>query len=198
MTPEPAAWHRIFALTWLMCRAFARNRMMAMLAYPLGFLILIPYAVRGHLYETKDRHGMVVFGPYSMRKDAAILIAVLLPLYVLAYWSQIVWNPVIVLLVLIALVMVLVAGLLVFGSTSMGVPVGRETPKGDRYQIAALAQRPGTRLSALQLGLQLRDSLPAGAVLVAAADNDRLLRGYTRLGFTHGSGRRVYWKTGWS
>ena len=110
--------------------------------------------------------------------------------------GPITWGPISGLVVLLVLTGFLLAGFLVLGSSSMGVPAGRETPRGDRYQIAALAQRPGTRLSAIQLALQLRDSLPTGAMLVAVADNDRLLEGYVRLGFTRGRGRRVHWIAG--
>lgn len=193
MIPRPAPPRRFFAITWLMCRAFAPNRLLAVLAYPLGLLILVPYAARRHLYESADRNGLVVFGPFSLIKDTLIIAAVMAPFFVLFSWASGIWGPTGSLVFLVALTSILLAGLFAFGSSSMGVPVGRETPKGDRYQIAALAQRPGTRLSALQLALQLRDSLPPGAVLVAVADNDRLLEAYTRLGFTHGGGRRVFW-----
>ena len=184
----------MFALTWLMCLAFAPNRFLAALACPLGLLILIPYAVRRQLFETDDRHGMVVFGPFSMVKDAVILAVVMSPLIVVNALAPIAWGPLSGLVGLLVLTGFLLVGFLVLGSSSMGVPVGRETPKGDRYQIAALAQRPGTRLSAVQLALRLRDSLPVGAVLVSVADNDRLLESYVRLGFSRGRGRRVYWR----
>lgn len=184
----------MFPLTWLMCHAFARNRFLAVLACPMGLLILIPYAVRRQLYETADRTGMVVFGPFSMVKDTVILAVAMSPLIVLNAWAPIAWGPLSGLVVLLVLTGFLLVGFLVLGSSSMGVPAGGETPKGVRYQIAALAQRPGTRLSALQLALRLRDILPPGSVLIAFADNDRLLNGYTRLGFTNGQGRWVYWK----
>lgn len=193
MKPAPAPRHRFFALAWLMCCAFAPNRFLAVLSYPLALLILVPYAARRHIYEASDRNGMVVFGSFSMVKDTLIIAAVMVALFVLFSWASGFWGPVGSLVFLMALTSILLAGLFAFGSSSMGVPVGRETPRGYRYQVAALAQRPGTRLSALQLALQLRDSLPPGAVLVAVADNDRLLEGYTRLGFIPGGGRRVFW-----
>ena len=171
----------MFPLTWLMCRAFAPNRFLAVLALPLGLLILIPYAVRRQLFETADHNGMVVFGPLSLVKDTVILAAVMSPLLVINAWAPIAWGPLSGLIVLLILTGLLLVGFLVLGSSSMGVPVGGETPKGDRYQVAALAQRPGTRLSAMQLALRLRDSLPVGAVLVAVADSDRLLEGYVAL-----------------
>lgn len=179
-----------------MCRAFAPNRFLAVLAVPLGLLILMPYAVRRQLFETDDRNGMVVFGPLSMVKDAVILAVVMSPLLVLNAWAPIAWGPISGLVVLLVVTGLLLVRFLVLGSSSMGVPVGRETPKGDRYQIAALAQRSGTRLSAVQLALRLRDSLPVGAVLVSVADNDRLLESYVRLGFTRGRRHRVYWIAG--
>lgn len=186
----------MFALTWLMCLAFAPNRFLAALACPLGLLILTPYAVRRQFFETADRHGMVVFGPFSMVKDSVILAVAMSPVFVVNVWAPITWGPISGLVVLLVLTGFLLAGLVVLGSSSTGIPVGRETPRGDRYQIAALAQRPGTRISAIQLALRLRNSLPVGAVLVAVAHSDRLLEGYVRLGFTRGAGRRVYWRAG--
>ena len=169
MIPRPAPPRRFFALAWLMCRAFAPNRLLAVLAYPLGLLMLVPYAVRRQLYGTSDRNGLVVFGPFSLVKDALIIAAVMAPFFVLFSWASDFWGLIGGLVFLVALTSILLAGLFAFGSSSMGVPVGRETPKGDRYQIAALAQRPGTRLSAIQLALQLWRRIRDWASLTAVA-----------------------------
>lgn len=77
------------------------------------------------------------------------------------------------------------------GSLSM-TPVGPETPRGDRWQVAALAQHPDTRLSALLLTRRLLASLTPGSVVVAAAADDRLQGAYQRFGFTRGDAKRVY------
>lgn len=191
--PTPAKGHRVFALAWLMARAFSTNRFLAIVAYPLSLLILVPYAFRRQLYETRDRTAMVVFGPYSPLKDSLIIVAVLAPL--LLIWVSVVGylpRPVPE-AVLISSAAVFASGVIIIGNGSMGLPVGLETPKGSRYQVAALAQRPGTRLSGIQMTLRLRDALPTGSVLVGVATSDQRLRQYQGLGFTKGNARRVYW-----
>lgn len=192
-TPAPAGRRRVFALAWLMARAFSGNRLSAVLAYPVSLLILIPYAFRRHLYETRDRTGMVVCGPYSLVKDFLILAEALAPL--LVAWVSVVRHlpQLVPEVVLIIAVIIFASGAMLLGGGSTGLPVGPETPKGTRYQVAALAQRPGTRLSGIQLTLRLRDSLPTGSVLVGTATDDERLRQYQGLGFTEGNARRVYW-----
>ncbi|GAA1119108.1 hypothetical protein GCM10009650_24310 [Nesterenkonia jeotgali] len=166
---------------------------MAYLSVPVAVLILLPYAIRRQVYESADGNGMVIFGPYRLGRDFAILAAILLPVLTLYFWVMVTFGPTHA-SVLWAVVMGLLGiGLAGIGRGSMGMPTGSETPEGDRWQIAGLAQRPGTRLSALPLALRLRDSAPAGTVVVAVAQNERLLAGYKRLGFTGGKDRRVYW-----
>src|SRR5699024_6432685 len=72
-------------------------------------------------------------------------------------------------------------------------PWGPETPPGPRWEIAGLAQLPGTRLTAIQLAIAAMDRIPpAGAVLVATAGSDKLLRQYRAYGFTTGPKHRVH------
>lgn len=192
--PVPVRPFRIFALAWLMSRAFSSNSVMAVLAFPLALLTLVPYATRRQLYETQDRNGMVVFGRLSTVTDVAILIVLILPVCILLGFVISAVDPVPALVIGLVVLILFIFGLI---GLSDGVPntklVDRTTPKGPRIQVAALAQRPGTRLSALQLALQLRDSAPSGSVLVAVAANDRLLHGYQRLEFSRGTARRVHW-----
>lgn len=59
-------------------------------------------------------------------------------------------------------------------------PWGPETLDGPRWEIASLAQLPGTPLTGIQLALRALDTIPpAGAVIVATA-NSKDLYGSTR------------------
>ncbi|WP_150462940.1 hypothetical protein [Nesterenkonia ebinurensis] len=174
--------------------AFAPNRIMAYFSVPVAMMILLPYAIRRQVYESADGNGMVIFGPYRLVRDMAILVVLFLPALVLYFWVMVRFGPIYASILWAVGMGLLGIGLAGIGRGSMVMPTGSETPEGDRWQIAGLAQRPGTRLSALPLALRLRDSAPAGTVVVAAAQNDRLLAGYKRLGFTEGKDRRVYWQ----
>ena len=68
-----------------------------------------------------------------------------------------------------------------------------ETPDGERWELAGLAQLPGTRLTALPLAMRVvREVPPEGAVVVATANTPEQYRQYQRLGFTGGPKRRVH------
>lgn len=192
-TPSPASLARIPVLAWLMSRAFAPNRTMAYLSVPVAVLILLPYSIRRHVYESDDGHGMVIFGPYRLGRDIAVLVMLFLPVLGLNLWVSVTFGPVWALILWAVGMGLLAIGLVGIGRGSTVMPTGPETPAGDRWQMAGLAQRPGTWLSAIQLARRLRDSAPPGIVVVAAAQNDRLVEGYKRLGFTEGKDRRVYW-----
>lgn len=58
--------------------------------------------------------------------------------------------------------------------------------------VAALAQLPGTRMTAVMLARRLIEQTPPGSIIVAAAATDALLARYVRAGFTRGRARRVY------
>lgn len=192
--PAPVGVGSVFSMGWLMSRAFARNGVMAVLAYPLAVLTLVPYAGRRQLYRTDDGDGAVVFGPYRPAADAVLAVLLVLPIFA-AQWLLPMWiGPGFGLGLGAVLVILVVAGVVALGGSTLTLPAGPETPKGDRWQVAGLAQRPGTRLSALQLALRLRETVPSGAILVAVAANDRLLTGYKRLGFSEGRQQRVYWE----
>ncbi|MDZ5077888.1 hypothetical protein [Nesterenkonia sp. HG001] len=175
-----------------MATAFAKTRTSAVLAAPLAVLMLVPYALRGQLYETPQGDGMVIFGRYRLWAEFVIVAVLMVPLFVLYIWllntHGIGWATT----YWAALMALLLGAAVALGQGSMSLPTGRETPRGKRWQVAALAQRPGTRLSAVQLARRLGEALPPGTVLVAAAASDDLVRRYERLGFTEGKKRRVY------
>lgn len=176
-----------------MCLAFTKNRVGAVLAYPVCVLIVSAYIPRGQVYETPDRHGMVIFGPYRLLVELAAGTLIFLTLLLAGFFLIPILGPATMGVVAIVFSLVLGVGITQMGSAAMAAtPVGTETPRGDRFQAAALAQRPGTRLSALLLTKRLLDSLPAGTIAVAAAADDRLLQAYERFGFTRGESRRVY------
>lgn len=191
--PRPAGLSRVFSIAWLMSLAFTKGRVRAGLAYPLCLFIGTIYAPRGQVYESPDGNGMVIFGPYRLWVElvagALIFVAAMLVGFLLIP----VLGPATMGVVSVVCSLALGLGIAQMGSGAMAAtPVGSETPKGDRWQAAALAQRPGTRFSALLLTKQLMDSLPTGAIVVAAAADDRLLRAYQQFGFTAGKSKRVY------
>ncbi|GAA1119167.1 hypothetical protein GCM10009650_24380 [Nesterenkonia jeotgali] len=76
-----------------MSLAFAPNRVMAYLSVPVAMMILLPYAIRRQVYESTDGNGMVIFGPYRLGKDMAILVVLLLPALVLYFWVMVTFGP---------------------------------------------------------------------------------------------------------
>ncbi|GAA1188349.1 hypothetical protein [Nesterenkonia xinjiangensis] len=189
---EPAPLHRVFILSWIMARAFTRHRPGAIMAYPLSLLIVGFSALRRQLYESSDGHGMVVFGRFRLLHE--IIAGVLLALLFMAALVLVVGNDGPMGIGLAALLWLpFIVGLWQMSAGSLSAtPTGPETPVGERWQVAALAQRPGTSMSALLLTRNLMGTLPRGAVAVAAADDDDLLAACERFGFTRGKGRRVF------
>lgn len=176
-----------------MARAFTKNKPSAVVAYPVSLLCVTPYGLMGGLYETQDRDGMVIFARQHwwvmalmvalIGVGSAVLSALIIASLGLLYGS----------IILAAAITVTVSGVVAMGSgATLGISVGPETPKGRRYEIAGLAQRPGSRLSAVQLALRLINTTPPGSVIVATAASDELQAQYERLGFTAGESRRVY------
>lgn len=193
--PRPS--HDLLRASWISARAFTPNRAAALLAVPCILLALLPPTLRGGLYLDKARTGMVVLHPRRLRLDVTISTA---------FW--ILWNLVALTVVTSAALNVLVwlsilqgtGVIVVAGSWFLRPPRGTsirnhgpETPPGPRWEMGSLAQLPGTRLTALQTARRvLREVPPPGAVIVASADSDRLLRAYVRAGFLAGPKRRVH------
>jgi hypothetical protein len=177
-----------------MARAFTRNQASAVFTYPTCLVSLLPYVLRRGLYASRD--GMVVFCRYRPWLD--ILLALLMAL-LLSAATVLTFGVVYYFLGmagLIAIGIVAAAALwgacLLVGAASFTRAVGPETPSGKRWMVASLAQRPGTKLSALLLARRKARSLAAGAVIVAVAADGHLARSYARLGFTPGARTRVY------
>ncbi|MDO9395698.1 MAG: hypothetical protein Q7T71_04045 [Herbiconiux sp.] len=202
---RPASPLRLPALSHLMASAFAPGPAAALIATPAAMVSLLPSVLRRGLWETADRDGMVVFARYRPVLDAVLAVAVV----ALGFAAGIavlvaagaVWGVAGVLVVL--LLMLLLFGVVALGGvlllaaslSSFSTAVGRETPSGRRWTVMALAQRPGTRLSALLLTRRLIAGHPAGSVVVAVAASPELAGGYERLGFTRGRGARVHLQT---
>lgn len=194
--PRPAEFRRLLPLAWLSARAFTANRLAAGLVVPCMVFLLAPYMVRGAVFESCDHHGLVVVARHRPALSQTLTctlvllaIAPLVPAYVAVLGTP--QGP----LILMAAEVLALASLWPLTRLLQVQPsrtVGPETPTGTRYEIANLAQCPGTRMSAILLAKELISSLPEGSILVAAARNDELLKKYVRVGFTQGEERRVY------
>lgn len=193
--PRPAAVHRAGSLAWLLARAFTRGRVTAGFATPAAILILLPYLARRAVYESSDRDGMVIFCRHRPVADVLLVMAVMAVVLGIGGVAELLlpgpWRGGLVF-------SGVVFGSLVVGMVLMrrGMPmadvVGPETPEGRRWAFMGLAQRPGTRYSALLLARRLLAGLEPGDVVVAAAADDRLVDAYERFGFTRTRFRRVH------
>lgn len=185
------------ALAWLMSRAFMARihptPVLAVAVWPMYFLTLAPAVLLGGAYW-RDRDGMVIIHRYRPLLDG-LLVIVLMLAAVVAMFSLLQFGGWAGWLLLVAAGWFWVSAILALVGNGMGTPltlVGRGTPKGRRWAVAGLAQRPGTRLTAVMLARDIIGSLPAGSVVLAAAADDKLLAGYLRFGFVQGSGRRCH------
>lgn len=192
----PASWGRLPALAWLLSKAFTRNRLLAILAAPAALLTLLPYALRKTVYESRDRNGMVIFGRY--RPVADVLLAIPFALLIIVVMFTAVglvgasFGFIGLFVALIGVGGFVIGALSMSSASSLTAAVGPETPAGPRWTVMALAQRPGTCLSALLLTRGLIRSLPKGSTVVAVTGSDELAAGYARLGFVRGKGPRIY------
>lgn len=194
MTPRPS--YRIFRAAWIMARAFTPHPAIALLAYPWTLMSVIPGTVRGGLYLDPSRTGMVMLYRSKMLIDVMITVPVVFVYFaviglVLAGFSALIPSMVTAMVVFV----LAAAGLLFLiprGGGSM-FPWGPETPEGPRWEIAGLAQLPGTRLTGIQLALRALETVPPpGAVIVATANSEQLYRQYQRFAFTGGPSHRVH------
>ena len=194
---ESAPASRAFSLAWLMGLAFSHNRAAAIVAFPVALMTIVACMLRRGVYATRDRNGMVILVRWSPLADiiAACVIITLtyVAIGVVAAVAFLAWVPLGLIIVGTSVLWIL-AGAVIFASGAQTLsPVCEATPEGlGRWHVSALAQRPGTRLSALLLLRQLVGAVPPGHVLVASAGSDDLLNSYVRLGFTSGSKRRVF------
>jgi hypothetical protein len=156
-------------------------------------LVLLPAVVLGGAYW-RERDGLVLLYRWRPLADFLVIVGAIVAAMVCAVAAIIWWAgfvPSVALGVVWFYASVTVAAIC-NGVGSAATVVGRGTPKGQRWVLAALAQRPGTRLTAVLLAKDLVEKLPSGAVLVAAAADEDLLARYLRLGFTEGHKRRLH------
>lgn len=197
-TPDPSPL--ILRAAWIMARAFSPNRVVAACAYPWAVLSILPGTIRRGLYLDDTRTGMVLLYRSRLLLDL-LLITPLILVVAIAYPTLVLPTAITVLGVpgtLIAHLLafgVAITGLvpLMPGSGASMLPWGKETPTGQRWEIAGLAQLPGTRLTATQLAHHALATVPPpGAVIVATAGTQALQERYVRAGFTVGPQRRVH------
>lgn len=187
--------------------AFGKTRMMAVLVWPIMFFGMVGSWPFGRVYLSPDRNGTVTIRRRGWRGTIG---GVLWALMVYAAAAIVTLGAVLagriglVLLQVIAAIALLIvvwifvgAGVLISragGDRQVAFrEVGPETPRGRRYSVSALAQRPGTSFSALHAAHAALAELPAGSVAVACAANQRLQRAYVEHGgFSAGDGLRVY------
>ena len=198
MTPRPS--YRIGRAAWIMARAFTPHLAIALLALPWTLLSVIPGTLRRGLYLDPSRTGMVMLYRSNPIVDVLVLMPVMIGLFAVYFAAvpallSLVVPAGWVALSLAAVTMLFMVGLLFLlprGGGSL-FPWGPETPKGPRWEIAGLAQLPGTRLTGIQLALRVLDTVPPqGAVVVATANSADLYRQYQAFGFTGGPKHRVH------
>lgn len=198
MPPQPT--FRVLRAGWIMARAFTPHLVFAPLAFPWTVMSVIPGAIRRGLYLDATRTGMVML--YRSRFLLDVLLAVPIVLVAMACYFGVLLPLIGTVLpgdiggpVFLGTTVLLIVGMLFLLPRGGGAmfPFGPETPKGDRWEAAGLAQLPGTRFTAIQLALQVIDTVPpAGSVIIATANSSKLLRQYVTFGFTEGKSRRVY------
>lgn len=197
VTPAPS--RRVFRAAWIMARAYTPNLAVALLALPWCLVAVIPAALRRGLFLDRTGTGMVILYRSALLLDILIVLPLMFPAMlaaiavvgVLALQLPL-WAMAVVVLGVIVLV---ITGLVAIQPESGGsmVPWGPETPAGERWELAGLAQLPGTRLTAVPLAMRaVREVPPDGAVVVATANTPEQYRQYQRLGFTGGPKRRVH------
>ena len=195
--PRPS--RRAFRAAWIMTRAFTPRWTVALLALPWALLAVLPGTLRGGLYLDATRTGMVLLQPINVALDLLVVLPLMLPVAGVTFAALLIADSLNALPVLLVLV-----GLLV-GATLAGalfllprrgasaVPTGPETPPSPRWELAGLAQLPGTRLTAVQTARRVLATVPpAGAVVVATANTPEQFEQYQRFGFTGGPHRRVH------
>ena len=196
MQPAPAT--RAPALAWLTAHAHTRNRFLAVLAYPVAFVVVLMSVARRGVYQSDHRNGMVILARWRPALEGLLLVGImLLDGMVLCLISGLLWlvDPRLGPAVLAVAGVWIGAGAVTLAQGQQAAtPISTQTPTtGERWQVAALAQRPGTRLSALLPTRQLiADVVPPGDVLVAAAGTEQLEQAYMRAGFTPVGRRRLY------
>jgi len=191
---QPAPLTRAPALAWLMARAYAPHRVLALLAYPVALAVTLSYQLRRGVYESDDRNGMIIVARWRPGIDSVLILTGYAGLGLLVGLLSFL-HPLLGPTVFLLASGLGIAGHLVLAQGQQSAtPIAKDTPtSGTRWQVAALAQRPGTHLSALLLTRNvITHVVPPGDVLVAAAGTERLEQAYIRAGFTPVGRRRLY------
>ena len=193
--PRPSTLRDLPRAAWISARASTPNRPLAVLSVPIYAFSIVPMTLRGGLYLDESRTGTVLFARRRPIRDGLVIGLWTAAAFVLWVASILIVDAVVMLLlgmlVYAALLVGAVIALVQPGGTTLSAS-GPETPKGDRWMVAALAQLPGTRMTAVMLARRLIEQAPQGSIIVAAAASDALLARYVRAGFTRGRARRVY------
>lgn len=187
--------------------AFAKgSRAKAVMLWPGLFLSTVMIAAHGKVYVSEDGNGTVAIRRLGIAPYVVMMLAIpvlLVAVFGVTFLIALVWPigaiyvPLVASAMLLLLTAWVLAGLVI---TLQGRPkgasireVGRETPKGRRYGIGNLAQRPGASWSALFLARDAIAEMPSGSVLCAVAGSEKLHDVYLqRGGFTAGRKLRVY------
>lgn len=166
------------------------------------FTIAVVGLVAGEVHLTSDRNGTFTIHQRGMRTILRITAVTMLFGVALAVVGVafLLYAPIIAAVLEAAFwayfVTTMIGAVLLLSSRQRGTSlteVGPETPAGTRWVVSSLAQRPGTRWSALEAVLARITSLPSGSVAVAVAATARLQHVYEkRGGFTKGDHLRVF------
>ena len=170
--------------------------------WPGFFTLGATQIVRGEVHLTADRNGTFALTRRGIQGTMPLLAAALLGSVLVGVLLGVVWRyvPAVYFVCVSALVICGTASVvgvativLAQGNRAALTEVDGKTPKGRRWSVSSLAQRPGTYWSALD-AIKLRlESLPRGSVVVAVAGDEKLQRMYVkRGGFTEGTKLRIH------
>lgn len=193
--PRPSTLRDLPRAAWISARASTPNTPLAVLSVPIYAFSIVPMTLRGGLYLDASRTGTVLFARRRPILDGVVVGLVTAAAFALWVAGILLFDTMLVLLLgMLAYAALLIGAVIALvqpGGTTLSAS-GPETPKGERWMVAALAQLPGTRMTAVMLARRLIEQAPPGSILVAAAATDALHERYVRAGFTAGRARRVY------
>lgn len=210
--PAPAGLRDAPRAAWIIAAAFAdvsrlagarRWRWLGVLhaaaAWPLAASLAATAALRGALYVGAERSGVVCLGPEGSRSGPSVVAPVSITWTVIG--TPMVVGPILLGLppAALAVCFTLVAGLVAVGFEPYWPRkrpklegVAGPVPDGPRWEVAMLAQLPGTKSEAPWLARRIISELvPRGAVVLATPRTAELEAAYIALGFGPVDGRRV-------
>ena len=180
---------------WIMARAFTPSHAIAVLAYPLVVCALIPIFLRKGLFIDGTRTGIVT----ACRRRHALDIAIAVPVVVVVFLAG--WLILRLILtdsgafyvLLAACVLMWFAAATTFSSRQkVGKQKVPELRGKELWEIANLAQMPGTKETALLLAREVISTIPPGTVIVTTPRSERLRKAYDHFGFEPGPGRQMH------